>query len=140
MNKLLLILHLLGLALGLAVPFANLILARVIAAAAPAERPPLGRAAFAMGRLGDIGLPLLWVTGLTMVFTKHGGFAPLPGTFHAKLAAVLLLTLSVGVIHMHRRKAMQGDAAAIARIQLLGRFNLLCALTAVVLAVITFEP
>lgn len=139
MNKLLLILHLLGLALGLAVPFANLILARVIAASPPAERPILGRAAFAMGRLGDIGLPLLWATGLTLVFTKHGGFSALPGTFHAKLGAVLLLTLSVGVIHMSKRKAMHGDAGALARIQMLGKFNLLCALAAVTLAVITFE-
>lgn len=139
MNKLLLILHLLGLALGLAVPFSNLILARVIAAAPPAERPILGRAAFAMGRLGDIGLPLLWITGLTLVFTKHGGFSALPGTFQAKLAAVVLLTLSVGVIHMNKRKAMQGDAGAMGRIRMLGKFNLLCALAAVTLAVITFE-
>lgn len=139
MNKLLLILHLLGLALGLAVPFSNLMLARVMAAAPPVERPVLGRAAFAMGRLGDIGLPLLWITGLTLVFTKHGGFSALPATFHAKLAAVLLLTLSVGVIHMNKRKAMQGDAGAMGRIRMLGKFNLLCALTAVTLAVMTFE-
>jgi hypothetical protein len=139
MNKLLLILHLLGLTLGLAVPFANIIIAKLMTAAEPSERPVLGRAAFAMGRLGDIGLPLLWITGLTLVFTKHGGFSALPGTFHAKLTAVVLLTLSVGVIHMNKRKAMQGNTAALGLIQKLGKFNLLCALTAVALAVITFE-
>lgn len=140
MNKLLLIVHLLGVALGLAVPFANMIIARLIAAAPDAERPVLGRAAFAMGRLGGIALPLLWITGLTLVFTKYAGFAALPVTFHAKLGAVVLLTLSVGVIHMHKRKAMQGDGAALSRIRALGMFNLICAIAAVALAVFTFEP
>jgi hypothetical protein len=140
MNQTLFILHMLGLALGLSVPFANLILAKLIAEAPPQEKPVLGRAAFAMGRLGDIGLPLLWISGLTLVFTKHGGMASLPTTFHAKLAAVLLLTLSVGVIHMNKRKAMSGNAAALARIQMLGKLNLLIAIAIVVLAVVTFEP
>lgn len=139
MNKLLLFLHFIGLTLGLAVPFANIILARVMAAAPPSDRPVLGRAAFAMGKLGDIGLPLLWITGLALVFSKYGGFGALPKTFAAKLTAVVLLTLSVGVIHANKRRALEGNAGALGLIQKLGKFNLLCALSAIALAVITFE-
>ncbi len=139
MNRALLFFHFMGLALGFSVPFSNIMLAKLIAAAPPNEKPVLGRAAFAMARLGDIGLPLLWITGLTMVFTKYDGFSSLPATFHYKLAAVLLLTISVGIIHMNKRKAMSGDAAALGRIQMLGKINLLAAFAAVIFAIITFE-
>ena len=140
MNRPLLILHLLGLAMGLSVSFSNLVMGTLIAKAAPAERTILSRFMPAMSHVGNIGLVLIWVTGPILVFSKYGGFAGLPWQFHAKLTAVVILTLAVGVIHMNMRKAIAGDAAAVARIGLVGRITMLSALTALVFAVLAFEP
>ena len=139
LNEILLILHFVGLAMGLAVPFANMVLQGVAANASPPEKTVLARVPPAMSRVGDIGLTLLLVTGVTMVFTKYGGFAVMPWQFQVKMAAVVLLVALVGYIHMLMGKARKGDAAAVARIPAVGRITFLLALIAVVFAVLTFD-
>lgn len=139
LNQVLLILHFLGLAMGLAVPFSNIVMQGLIGKAAPQEKAVLARFPPSMSRVGDIGLALLWTTGLTMVFTKWGGFGSLPWQFHVKLTAVVILTLLVGYIHALMGKARKGDMAAAARIKVVGNVALLAALTAVIFAVLTFD-
>jgi len=139
LTQILLILHFLGLAMGLSGGLSGLVVAGIMAAAAPQESPILARFPAKMMRVGDIGLVLLWVTGLTMLFTKWNGFSGLPWQFHAKLTAVVLLTLTVGFIHSRAKKAFSGDAAAAAQLAVAGKFALLMALTAVVFAVMTFN-
>jgi hypothetical protein len=92
-----------------------------------------------MGRVGKVGLLLLWVTGPILLFNKWGGFAAMPWTFHAKLTAVVLLTLTVGYIHLQETKIRKGDATAPVRIEAAGKVALLFALIAVVFAVLTFN-
>jgi hypothetical protein len=50
-NRLLLILHFLGLALGFSVSIANLVMSRLISKAPPPEKPVLGRFLPAMSRV-----------------------------------------------------------------------------------------
>jgi predicted ferric reductase len=139
LNQALLILHFIGLAMGLAVPFSNMALQGLVAKASPPERAVLARFSPAMSRVGDIGLVLLWVTGLLLVFTKWGGFGVLPWQFHVKITAVVILTGLVGYIHTLMRKARAGDTAAAARVPAIGRLAFLAGLTAVVFAVLTFD-
>src|SRR4051794_37482602 len=87
LNEGLLILHFIGLALGFSVSFANIVMAGIIAKATPPEKAVLGRFPPLMSRVGTIGLTLLWATGVTMVYTKWGGFAALPWQFDVKIAA-----------------------------------------------------
>ena len=138
-NKVLLMLHFLGLVMGLAVPFANIALATLMAKAAPNEKMVLGRFPFAMSKVGKIGLTLLWATGITMVFTRWKGFGNLPTMFHYKLGFVILLTITVGIISALEIKAKKGDAAAIARIQTVGKIAMVFGLLALVFAVLTFN-
>ena len=138
LDNTLLILHFLGLAMGLSTGFANMVMAGLIAKAAPAEKAVLGRFAPAMSKIGAIGLALLWITGIAIVQTRFGTFAVLPRPFLIKLAAVVLLTLSVIYIHILMPKAQKGDAAAAARIQTIGRLTGPLALIAIIYAVITF--
>ena len=138
-NQSLLILHLLGMAMGLAVPLSNMVLQGLIAKAAPPEQAALARFPPLMSRIGEIGLALLWTTGLALVYTKWGGFGAFPWQFQVKLTAVVILTLLVGYIQILMRKARNGDRAAAARIPTVGRFALLASLTAVVFAVLTFD-
>jgi uncharacterized membrane protein len=134
----LVILHFLGLALGFSTGFANMAMAGAIAKAAPAERPVLARFAPAMARIGAVGLVLLWITGIAIVKTRYGSFAILPQPFLIKIAAVVLLTMAVGYIHVLMPRAQRGDAAAAARIQLIGKLTGPLGLIAIIFAVITF--
>ena len=81
LNQVLLILHFLGLAMGLSVSIANTVMSILIAKAARPEKAILGRFPPVMSRIGKIGLSTLWVTGLILVYTKWGGFANLTWPF-----------------------------------------------------------
>lgn len=138
-NQVLLILHFLGLAMGLSVSFSNMVMGGLMAKAAPTEQLVLARFPPMMTRVGDIGLTLLWITGLTLVFTKYSGFGVMPWQFHVKLTAVVILTALIGYIHALMRQARTGNPAAAARIPTVGRITFLVAVTAVVFAVLTFD-
>jgi hypothetical protein len=138
LDSTLMVLHFLGLALGLSTGFANMVMAGLIAKAAPNEKAVLTRFPPAMSRVGAIGLALLWVSGISIVMTRYGSFAILPRPFIVKLSAVVLLTIIVGYIHVLMPRAQRGDAAAAARIQLLGKITGPLAIIAIIFAVITF--
>lgn len=137
--RVLLVLHFLGLAMGFATGFGNMVMAGLMAKATPDERRTLARFPPAISRVGDIGLVLLWLTGLTLVFVKWEGFGNMPGLFHAKLTAVVLMTLVIGYAHSLAKKVAAGDPAAMARAQATGKVIFLLAVTVVTLAVWAFN-
>ena len=138
LDNVLLMLHFLGLAMGLSTGFANMVMAGLIDQAAPAEKAVLSRFPPAMSRIGAIGLVLLWITGVSIVMTRYGTFAILPRPFVIKLAAVVLLTLAVIYINMLMPRAQRGDEGAMARIRTLGVLTGPLAIIAIIFAVITF--
>ena len=115
-----------------------MVMAGLIAKAAPNEKGVLARFPPAMARIGAIGLTLLWASGIAIVQTRYGGFAVLPRTFIIKIAAVVLLTLGVIYINILMPRAQKGDMAAAARIQMIGKITGPLALVAIIFAVITF--
>lgn len=135
----LLVLHFLGLAMGFATGFGNMVMAGLMAKATPEERRALAKFPPAIARVGDVGLVLLWLTGLTLVFQKWGGFGVMPGLFHAKLTTVVLMTLVIGFVHSQAKKVAAGDAGAIAKTQAAGKVIFVLAVTTVALAVWTFN-
>ena len=138
LDYVLVILHFIGLALGMSSGFANMVMAGLIAKAPAEEKRILARFPPAMGRLGLVGLVLLWSSGLAIVRTRYGGFDILPRPFLFKLIAVVLLTICVIRIHFLQRRAQAGDVSAMAKIQVLGRLTGPLALLAIIFAVITF--
>jgi hypothetical protein len=138
LDQFLMVVHFLGLALGFSTGFANMVMAGVMAKAAPHERAVLARFSPAMSRVGAVGLLALWASGIAIVLTRYGGFAILPRPFIIKLAAVVLLTLVVIYIHVLQHRVQQGDASAVTRIQLMGKLTGPLAVIAVIFAVITF--
>jgi uncharacterized membrane protein len=135
----LVVLHFLGLTMGFATGFGNMVMAGIMAKATPEERRTLAKFPPAIARVGDIGLVLLWATGLTLVFMKWGGFGAMPGLFHAKLTGVVLMTLVIGFVHSQAKGVAAGDPGAIARAQAAGKVTFLLAVTVVALAVWTFN-
>ena len=139
LNRVLLILHFLGLALGFSVSIANPVMSRLISNSPPPEKAALGRFPSIMIRVSSIGLSLLWVTGVILVYTKWGGFATLTWQFYIKLAAVVLLTATVVYIHRLERLVQRGDAAAAMLIESAGKAATSFAVIAVVFAVLAFS-
>jgi hypothetical protein len=68
--QILVILHLLGLAMGFSTSFASFVMFGLIAKAAPQEKLVLARFPPIMSRVGEIGLALLWATGLLLVWAQ----------------------------------------------------------------------
>jgi uncharacterized membrane protein len=139
LNQILLMLHFIGLAMGFSVSFSNMVMGGLIDKAAPAEKPVLGRFPMMMTRVGDIGLALLLVSGISLLFLKWGGFGAMPPAFHVKLALVVVLIGLVGYIHALQKKVKNGDASVMPRIQLFGKAAFLTALAIVVFAVLAFD-
>lgn len=137
--QVLLFLHFLGLALGFAVSFANMVMGRLISKAAPPEKAILGRFPPTMSKLGRIGLILLWVTGVALVYVKWGGFGALSWEFYAKVAAVVLLTITTEYIHWLEWLVHKGQMAAVARIEAAGKVATILALAALAFAVLAFN-
>jgi hypothetical protein len=138
-NQALLVLHFIGLGMGLSVTFGNIVALGLITSAAPPDKAVLARFPPAISKIGKVGLGLLWVTGATMAYTKWSGIGSMPWTFHVKLTAVVLLTLLVAYITRLEARIHRGDAAAAAKIQTIGKLTSLCALTAIIFAVLTFD-
>ena len=134
----LLILHFLGLALGFCSSFGNAVMSVLISRAEPADRAVLGRVPPAIGRLGAVGLALLWITGIALVYVKYGGFAVLPWQFSVKLVAVVVLTVAVAYAHRLQALILKGDQGAMTRIQTVGKIAMTSALVALVFAVLAF--
>ena len=134
----LVIVHFVGLAMGLGSGFAQMIMAGLMTQASTQDKAVLARLPPKMGQVGVIGLALLWITGLSIVWLRYGTFSILPRTFIYKLVAVVLLTLSVAMIQVLQRRAGAGDTAAMARMQTLGRLTGPLSLIAIIFAVITF--
>jgi len=134
----LLFFHFLGLALGFTVGFSNIVMSRLIAVAAPTEKAVLGRFPPAVSQLGRVGLGVLWLTGLAMVYMRFGGFGVLPWTFHVKLTAVVLLTLTTEYIQLLLKRVRNGDLTAAATIETTGKAAMLFGLLALLFAVLTF--
>ena len=139
LDNVLVVLHFVGLGMGMSVGFANMVMAGVIGKASPAEKGVLGRFPPAMSKIGLAGLALMWISGISIVMVRYGRFDILPRTFVYKLIAVVLLTLSVAYIELLFARVKKGDTSALATIQLLGRFTGIFSLAAIIFAVITFS-
>ena len=138
-NAAILVLHFIGLAMGLSVSIGSIVMLGVMSVSPAGERPVLARFMPAISRVGRMGLAVLWATCLILLYTKWNGFASMPWQFHAKITAVVLLTIAVTYIYALEQRATKGDAAAAASIQQVGKVTSLFALLAVIFAVLTFE-
>lgn len=139
LNDILLMLHFLGLAMGLAGGFGNLVMSRLMAQAKPSDAMVLARFPPAIVRVSDTGLVLLWVTGIILIFSKYSGPGAMPGVFWIKIVAVVALTGLVGFMHSLMARAKKGDAAARRLMPKVGLFAMLSALLAIVFAVLAFH-
>lgn len=139
MHELMLVVHFVGLAMALGAGFSNLFLGRVAAKLEPAERGSFMSRIMILGRMGQIGLGLLLLSGFYLITPYWKVLDDMPWLV-AKLSVVALLLVSVTTVLTIVNKAKkQGNPAMLAKIKPLAMFNFFIGIIIVILAVLTFR-
>ena len=139
MRETMLILHFIGLAMGLGTSFAMMFLGIASSKMEPAKGREFMLNATTIARMGQIGLVLLLISGAYLI-TPYWSVLMDEPLLIAKLILFLVLGALVGVISGKARKARNGDAEVHLRaMTTVGRLAMLTALGAVVLAVLMFQ-
>lgn len=134
-----LMIHFLGLAMGLGTSFAFMFLGIARSKMDKEEGKKFALNTFALATMGHIGLGLLIVSGFYLITPFWGSLASMP-LLIAKLVLVLTLTISVSLASVYTRRAKKGDThASLKKIASLGKVALLSGIAIVVLAVLIFR-
>jgi uncharacterized membrane protein len=142
MQDTLLIIHFLGLALGVGTSFAMMRLGMALRDAPVAERGQVMKYALSISKNGGLGLGLLLLSGLLMLFTRGVStvFASGGPLFHVKLLLVVILSGLLGYSQvLIKRMREKQDPAAAATMQKLGPVMLVTGVAIVVCAVLAFH-
>lgn len=139
MRDIMLILHFIGLAMGLGTSFGFMFLGIAGGKMEKEERIKFQLNSMALSRMGQIGLILLIISGVALM-PPFWSMLPSSPVLIAKLVLVLVLSALVGIIAPIAKKAHQGEAEAqLKKIEPLGKIALLVGVAIVVLAVYFFH-
>ncbi len=138
MNEILIMLHFFGLGAGFAAAIGNPIVLRMIMAS-PGDAPVLAKVQPNLARAGQVGLGLLWLTGLIMVWSQFGGPANLPWAFWVKLLCVIAVSAAAVALGVLAPRAAAGDQAARSRLPIIGAASGVFLILSVIFAVIAFK-
>jgi len=139
MRTAMLIVHFLGLAMGIGTSFAFFFLGRAGSKMEKEERMKFALNSFALSRMGHIGLTMLIISGLYLITPFWASLASRP-LLIAKLILVLALIVSVSFATIYAQRAKKGDTITnLKKIAALGKVSLLAGITIVVLAVLIFK-
>ena len=138
MRTAMLMIHFLGLAMGLGTSFGFMFLRIAGSKMEKEERKKFALNSFAMSTMGHIGLTMLIVSGLYLITPFWASLAARPMLI-AKLVLVLTLTLAVILATVYSRRAKRGDTEAyLKKMAALGKVSVLSGFAIVVLAVLIF--
>jgi uncharacterized membrane protein len=139
MRDLMLIIHFLGLAMGLGTSFAFLFLGIARSKMEKEESRRFAMNTSILSTMGHIGLSMLIISGFYLMtpFWKILSDRPLLIT---KLIFVLILTISVILASVYSKRARKGNAESnMKRVAFVGRVALLSAIGIVLMAVLNFH-
>ena len=138
MREAMLIVHLLGLTMGVGTSIGFMFLGIAGSKLEGEERIKFALNTFALSRMGHIGLTLSIISGLYLMTPFWGSLTALP-LLIAKLALVITLTVVISIMTVAANKAKKGDTLSnLKKVAMLGRVALLTGLGIVVLAVLVF--
>lgn len=139
MRDVMLILHFIGLAMGMGVSFAHAFLGIAAGKMTAEEGIKFRLHTMVLGRMGQIGLGLLIVSGIYLIIPFWPNLMDTP-LLMIKLALVILLMILVTLIGRGAKKAAAGDAAAnLMKIAPLGKLTLLVGIAIIILAIKIFH-
>jgi hypothetical protein len=139
MREVMLVLHFIGLTMGLGTSFAHAFLGIATSKMSADDATKFRLHSLVLSRMGYIGIGLLIVSGLYLI-TPYWTILPSSPLLMLKLTLVLVLLIILALINSSSKKAGQGDAPGqLKKMEQLGKMTLLIGLTIVVLAVYIFH-
>ncbi|MEP7323899.1 MAG: hypothetical protein ABI761_18370 [Saprospiraceae bacterium] len=139
MREAFLVIHFIGLAMGLGTGIAFIFLGQVAGKLPPEERGKFMLNILHLSRMGQIGLTLLVISGLYLI-TPYWKTLSVTPTLIAKLSLVIVL---IGILIYSNslvNKARAGNPMPyLIKVKSLGPYTLLIVLSIVILAVLTFH-
>jgi uncharacterized membrane protein len=139
MREVMLILHFIGLTMGLGTGFAHAFLGSIANKMSAEEALKFRMHSLVLGKMGHIGIALLLISGFYMITPYWKVLSSMP-LLMTKLSLVVILIVLISLIGVAAKKAKNGDAAAqLKKMETLGKLTLLVGLAIVVVAVKTFH-
>ena len=138
MREAMLIVHFLGLAMGVGTSIGFTFLGIAASKMEQEEAKKFTINTFALSTMGHIGLTLLILSGGYLMTPYWASLTSMP-LMMAKLALVLLLILFVVLAGIASGKAKRGDDSQLKKLPGIGRLALLAGVAIVVLAVLVFQ-
>lgn len=138
MRDVMLIVHLLGLVMGVGTSFAFFFLGKRASKLEGEEAPKFVVNTLYLGTMGHIGLTMLIISG-GYLMTPYWKMLPTNPLLITKLLLVVLLTLMIIVSGLAARKAKKGDLSGLKMVRKLGPIALITGITIVILAVLVFH-
>jgi len=139
MRETMLIIHFIGLAMGLGTSFAFMFLGIASSKMEKSEGIKFNLNSFSLSRMGHIGLTLLILSGIYLM-TPYWQLLPQSPLLIAKLALVIVLVVVIAWISMLTKKAKSGnEEKELKKIEGIGKISMVTALAIVVIAVLYFR-
>ncbi len=139
MREFMLILHFIGLTMGLGTGFAHAFLGRAVAKMTADEATRFRLHSLSLSTMGHIGISLLVISGLYLI-TPYWKILPSSPLLILKLSLVLILLVLITLINISAKKAKQGDAdVQLKKMAQLGKLTLITGLAIVIVAVAIFH-
>ncbi|MEQ8243575.1 hypothetical protein [Fulvivirga sp.] len=139
MREIALILHFLGLTMGLGTSFAHAFLSIITSKMTTDEATKFRMHSLVLSKMGNIGIVLLVLSGLYLINPYWGIITTLP-LLIVKLVLVLILILLITLINLSTKKAFNGNAQAeLIKMEKFGKMTLLIGVAIVILAVYIFH-
>jgi uncharacterized membrane protein len=138
MREPMLIIHFIGLAMGLGAGFANLFLGDAMSKMPPDEAKAFALKAMVLSKMGHIGITLLILSGLYLMSPFWRTLSEMP-LLIAKILLVAVLVILISVITKAGNKFKNGDASQLKLMKPLSRIALVTTVLIVILAVSVFK-
>lgn len=139
MRDTMLILHLIGLAMGLGTSFAHAFLATTLSKLEPVEAAKFRTHSKGLSQMGTVGTVLLLVSGIYLLVPFWPVITALP-LLIVKLVLFVILVALIFLINLRARNNYQNhDPGNLKRIELMGKFAMVIGVAIVILAVNVFH-
>jgi uncharacterized membrane protein len=139
MRETMLILHFIGLAMGMGTGFAHAFLGAATTKMSKEEATKFRLNTLVLGKMGHIGIALLLISGFYLI-TPYWKVLTSTPLLMVKLALVLILIVLITMINIAGKKAMNGDAERhFKKMKTMGKLTLIISLGIVIVAVNIFH-
>ncbi|MEZ4804456.1 MAG: hypothetical protein R2852_02935 [Bacteroidia bacterium] len=139
MKETMLIIHFIGLAMGIGTSFAFMFLGIAAAKMEKEEAQAFTLKTLSISTMGHIGLTLLIISGIYLILPFRSMLMDMP-LLMTKLGLVVVLAALIGILSSTAKKARQGNAEQhLKKMEGLGKVSMLVGLTIIVLATFQFH-